>query len=1084
MYENESNHEQESDESFENSADNSELAHLIEKIDTEGTQQINEYFDKRPELRSITDAVMEEIESAKTAPISASTARNVETAIFHLINEALRENATQSNEQDTGKSFVDYSSLIEKNPNDPNILRLQITELKRKLSQTQTEAASVRASVDSEKKEKEKLFQENQKLLKEKNEMSLSNQKQVQELKLHIQDLEEQITSAADQDRRGGETVSSLKKRLRDADINAEADKREIDELKQMLQRKTKAIQTLKEKLKMGDIKYEELKVEKTESEMNLSSMFISQSRIHDQKTKSAVTKLIKFVKQQNQQMEVLIRANRRAARVIEKLSKLTEDYEDRLQCAEQDVHELKEQVVERHQDTHVAEEKTDELSKILEARTEELTELREIVAQCVDSAAPKFIVTPEELPELVKDLAMIKADKETADNLVKLNALVDGLTRFSTNMVNNNYAEIKFLKEPAEPVVSDGSLKLDMLNQIEKVREYLETICYSSAEEDPMMSYLAGIKDGDVLSKVTELSPAIVFASICYRMQQKMQADLDELVKVKSVLPFTCTDAELPEAISKYLLDLQPVFNQLLDVLERTLKYHGTTEDIFQCLCKYVEETSQMINELDQDVRPLIGFSGKIVDMPKLLVEALTSMKSELDNYRVGVSKDLDEMTLKNEKERAEYKRQINDLNEQAAKNQGIIDTLQARLDETAAQLHDTRVSCTDIGGKKSDQEREIQQLKDNNEALEAEKQMLLDEKERLENLLKTKQEQNDKNLEEAVQRERQIGEEELERHDKKYQDEIQILSIQINKLSKKLNAQRKKSQEKTVLYNELSKQTTEEIKRLNAEKQELTEQIGGVNKMSRKVTKLEKKLQKEKETNQLITEELSRLSITDSASEVSTREVSFSDESPSKVQLSPPRSPRQHSRSMTTEGISTPRSRIELDSFIKQIGAELDKFIGKEIQWNKARIVDTITAVIARINELEFVVKNKSSTSQRATQLQKDWATWADSLLADYSRTYRKGMSELEMREKLSDIVRATNKKLASMVENLRIQKELMKYELPEKSEEPATLKDLITASRFIALCAKCCEKSSDQKTVVAKQNQGESKTLLSFV
>ena len=1082
------------------STSDDELAEFVNKTITEETPDLNESLHDQPELQDLAKLLLDTITESTKTPMSPKKAQNVELALNYLISEVSPETANDK-DSDTSKTFVDYTSLLAQNPSDINIARLQITELRRKLAQNEQELAKAKKEVKTAQSETDKALKKNAQLTREKNETENKHLQEVQKLNARIQDLESQIQENGDKGRRGDETVESLKRRLRQSEIEIEADKREIEEMKAKLTKQSRKINKLRQMLKMGDIKYEELQLSKTESEMNLSSIFMNQSRIRDEKTKSCVTKLIKFTKQQGEQLAAVIKANHRAADVIARLSQLTEEYEDRMQLYEADLAELKEQVYEANNKSVEVDDRSDELKGLLESRTEELTELRDIITKCVDAAAPRHMITPEQIPDLISDLQDGGVSEEQEEQLERLNALADGLTRFTLTLIRNNYADTNLLEKRAEPIISDGSIRLDVLNQIVGIRDYLDTISYKTAEEDPALAYLAGITDHVDLKDTAEVGASVVLADICGLLKDKMKKDMDELAKVKEVLPFVCDDSELPAAVSQYLLELQPVFQQLLDVLSKTLKFHGTTEDIFQMLCKYVEETSNMMEELDETVRPLIGFSGKITDMPKLIVEALVTMKQDLDNYRKGISRDLTNTVIAADKEKSQFKRQIHDLNEAVERNQGIIDTLQSQLDQTTTQLQETQTSCTDINGKRNEQEQIIQQLKDSNETLETTKKMLLDERQRLENVLKQRQEQNDQNLQEAVEHERQVGQEELERQKKKYEEEIQVLSMQINKLGKKLNIERKKCQEKTVLYNQLSDETRDQIQKLNAEKQELADQLDEKSRLDKKVTRLERKLNKERETNQHLTEEMSRISIGESPSKASFTSVSMQ-KSPrtSRMDSQIPGSPRTPTRLSQTGGANnttnataaaTARSRYELDSFIQQLGNELQRFLGQTIQWNRARVVETVKSVIDRIKEVERETQGRNTNAARLSHLQSQWVQWADNLLAEFGRGYRPGMTEFEMRAKISDLVSCTNKKLIDIIENLRQQKALIAEGLPEKSDEENDQKkpkfaDLARASLFLALAAtnSGSKKGQNQRSVVAKHDKTKTTTSLSFV
>ena len=1151
------------------SSSGASLKEYVEATYNSNPPQLVDTVQDFPQLQKLAQLIHEELTAGGEGESGQVDLNVIDQAVRHLFNDFYELKYQQDNQDGNdanAKSFVDYTSLLAQNPSDVNIANLQITELKRQINVLKSDCETYKRERKQANADLDAMIQKNAKLNKEKEDLKTQNLKEITDYQHQVRELEDKLFNNDGQTHQYGETISQLKSQMRSLEDDLEVSRRENAAIKERLEQKNKLINELRMRIKHGDQKYEQLEQEKAESEMTLSSQLITQRSIQDQKTRAALTKLIKHNKKQSKELEAVIEANHRAASVIEKQEQLLDEYTDRTACYEQDLQTAYEDLNEMREQMDETNGKNGELTSVLESRTEELTELRSIVSDCMDIVGAKHSITQEQLPELINELSMQKIDPETEETLEKLTALTDGLTRLVVQLMRDGNGNVTILKEKQEPVLKDSNMKLDILNEIAAIRQDLSRITFSSAEEDPVMRYLDGMEKEIDLNEQTQFSAAAVLAAVSQRFREYADYEIGELVKIRQVLPFVCSDAELPSAVAQYLLELQPVFQKLLDVISKTLHYHGSTEDIFQCLCKYVEETSNMMTELDDLVRPLIGFSGKIVSMPAVIAEALTDMKAQLDQHRKGVSEELTNSMIQSDKEKSQFKRKITELDDLVHRNQSIIDTLQTQLDKTASQLQESQTSMDDLEEKSQATQRTVEQLKESNQALEITKEMLLKDRERMEETMKQRQDAHSQRMEQAVMNERKLSEEEIERQKKKYEEEIQQLSMQISKTTKKLTLERKKSQEKTVLYNELSHRSREDIRRLTEEKNELAAQLEQTHRLEKKVTKLRTKLSAERDKSQQLEDTVSRLSAQASprASPRSPGYQQQSFQSPSQshsfadfpqstqersltqIPASPKQSPRfsprnipvnsprstvidQKSPSQISGGQNqsfsraslgskerqnysyasrdpsefpvSPRSRMELDSFIQQIGDELDTFMNRQINWNKQRVLTTVAAIVERIDVLEKEKKQRGAATSRLSQLQGEWTTWADQLLAKYGRNYRKGMTENEMRTKIADtIAMASQKRMLDVIESLREQKQLLLSGVPltkethynneeeEEEEEPEQQKlsfsDLARASLFIAATKTIAQQTkSPTKSVAASHNNEDHNTSLSF-
>lgn len=1089
------------------------------------------------DLAEIGNKLHSVLESAQTAPIQAETAQSIDLVLRHIISSIA--------ESKHNESVAELSTMFAQRPSDVNIERLKLIELQRENATLKSNNAEKAQEIQLAHKETDAANDRNAQLQKEKDAMEAKFNEEISKLKSQISSLQEELTGQTDKDHKMSDSVASMEKRLRDAEAETENVKRQLEEAVNRLKLKNDYINKLQAKIQLSKSEYEQLKVEKSQSEMTLSQQIKMQSMDSESKTKNLIIKLTNHIHDQDKQIQSIIQANHNAALIIERQNQLIDEYDAQASTFQMHLNDADGEIENLQNELEEVTTMKDSTQNILDSRTEELANLRNVVAQCIENAAPKWSITEDGLPGLIRELTATKIDPETAKNLQDLTAMVDSLSRFIVELIRNNHADINILRNIQRPVLTDGTLRLDILNEMAKVRSLLKDITYSSAEEDPLCAYLCGVDENFQLKNTPDAAASAVLACICAKLREFTQKEFDELRKVKQVLPFVCLDNELPTAVTQYILELQPVFKQLLDVIGKTLNFHGSTADIFQCLCKYIEETSNMLNDLDTGVRPLIGYAGKIVGIPAVIKQALTELREDLNLHRNGVSKEIMNAKLEQEKEKASWRRKIQELEGQLEKNGEVIADLHKQIDELAAKLKKEQQGGRDATQQAKVVARDLESQKEANKVLESSRDMAIKERDAMEATMKERQEKFEERLTAVLEHERKINQEEKDRLEKRLREEITSLSNELGMARSKIKKEQGKVRRITDMYNDLQDQRSTERNQTEAEKSTLILALSDSDKQARKMKALRTKLEEERQKNVELQKELKK------HQNAANQQSSFAQQLRSTLSGSPsptasptrysepasPTSPRTRSidglhmsptksspqKNNSTQLSSQPntvlmnqnlsqtaimRQRHEVENFVAELGEILTTFIGKDIRWNRQRVIKTVEALIAKVESMDN--EREELRQSRFAQMNHEWQEWADQILLRKSPGYKGGATETEMRTRLNDLICLVSPRSISAIDSLRAQKELLikqnsenqqqqqpqennnneeeenhektterSVEEEEKKDNATTLVRLLRVALFIAATTK-----KPQKPVVAQTEPGTNVTKISFM
>lgn len=1009
---------------------NDALTKYLEESYTKPPPQLVELFQEVPHLTKLAELIHNLFQSSQEKPISRENSELCEKGICYLIHDyiTMKENAAQANQSlGKAKKLVDYAALLAQNPTDITLAKLQILELQRDNQDYTNKIEELCKEIRIHQDENEKMFNEKNQLINELARQANQHKDEISKFKYEYNKLEDARQQASDQTKIDAEEISRLRKLLNDSRDETSNVNREVKELQEQLEAKTNRINQLRAELQKKDIEFEEFKIKKEKDQETLSTEFFTQSRIFEDKSNAATRKLARYIKNQAKQLDTLIETNRRATIVIQKQNDLLDRYEEELSNEKESNNNVNQQYLDVCDELEELRDEFNSTSTALGQSDTELNKLRSIVERSCNNLAPMFACTPDTLPDACHDLGSTRIDPETASVLRGLNSSCDALSRFIVDLLRTGKANLEFLKE--KPIKFTSADKSDILHEVEQTRLFLEKCAYADASEEPAAKYLVDASSKFTFEDKDNVALSSVLAQILCRFREFLQNMVDKLGTVRKVLPaFDCTDYELPAAVADYINQLQPVFQQLLNVIATTLHYHGDVKDVFACLCKFIEESSFVIEYLDENIRPLINFNGKMTDLPAKLQEVLEEYKDITENVEMTTKKAYNDALIKFDKERCVLDRKIDDLNDTIVKKERMNISLQKQLEKLAAELQEANNTNEDLNIQHVEDTKANQVLTMKLQTSDETVERLIKERDRLELTIKERSESYEKRLTDALQKERNLMESSQEREKKRYVEQQKLLENQIKELSRKYEEAKANANQTAKLYNEQSVEHQKIMKKMQAEKLDLTstlEQLQNEPLSNKLVEELQQKLADARVKNRELFAEIERMKT--------------QKPQPKSVLLSPmPKSPQpMRERSSIIGGNSSvvsQNSAREKVAFVSQLGNLLSPFIGQEITWSRPRVIKTVQALLQRVELLEQTLDKKKQKSE--------WPQWAEETLKAALPKYKGGLTDPELRTQIADICIgcANRTKLIDMIQILRDEKKA----LIEKSHDQGNVSD----------------------------------------
>ena len=1073
------------------------LSKYLEDSYTKPPPELGDLFPDSPHLTKLAELLHELFATANEKPLTRESAQLAELGTRHLINEftTMKENSIKADTSlGKAKTMVDYAALLAQNPTDITLAKLQILELQREKQELENKIQELSQEVRTLQDENEKQYSEKTRLQNKFNLTINQHRDEISKRKYEYNQLEDSKQTTEDRLKLTEEEVSRLKRAYNDAKDDLIASNTENRALKERLNQKNDLITKLRTELKKKNINFTEFKQQKERELSEMSTSLLSASRIFEDKSTEALKRLARYIQQQNSEIQLLKDANLKATECIDKQYQLLDKYEEEFLKTQHNHDEALTDLLTAKDENEQLKEELESARSQLENANNELFTLREIVESSCSNLAPAYVVTPDQLPDICRELSGTRIDKETAKILRKLNSTAEALSRFVAMLVKDGVANIEFLQD--DPITFTQTEKADILNALEEVNMFLQTLSYQDPEEDPATKQLLKPSTKFNANKDEEMPLSWAYAAINARFRSFITDMVTEFNKIRHVLPgFDCSDFALPKAVSEYILQLQPTLAQLLNVCSKTLHYHGDINDVFNCLCKYVEESSVILTIIDEDIRPILDYNGKLADVGPFLYSSIKELKEYFDSMDKVEIRKLTDTLLQADKDRANYERQLTNLNDVINTKERMNNNLQKQLEKIAGDLQNAQNTIEDLNVIKQDQEKTIEINTMNITALSDSVTKLTNENQRLESTLRDRSKLYETRLEQALQKEREVHEDSIQREKRRYEGQQELLENQVKELTAKLQDCKTNLQNTIQMYNQQSFAFQRTTRKLEQDKLDISTTYEDAKRgPSKEIEKLKKKMADAKMKNRELVAEIHRLheqlaeyknktipdtklSSVQSPERKRTQKQQQQQPRPSILTQQPPNNTSYMSDMQSnTSALQSPSKVGKSESqLVEQLGKILDSFINKNITWTKSRIIKTVQAIVSRNEQLE-----KPQTKQR---INTEWSQWADSLLHRIDRKFKGPISDGEMRQQIGDIaIGAVNRaKLIDMIQILRDEKAtlIQTANLPQ-SNQKVTMKNLSMIALFIAITKKNRSVSSPSRVV---KTEGTSTALRSM-
>lgn len=1079
------------------SSHNSDYA--IEDVSSQNNAIITEYLNERsehlPELAEISNfssdlqeivlLISNVLNSSKDNFVPSENVFEIERGFRFIVGKLMAKN--------TGNSS-NYMHLLSNRISSDNAIKFHISDLQRKLQDLEFH---LRLSSEENREVNVKLdsaFKENVELKQRIMNMENKHKEKIDLLQREKMVLDDKYHQSKDISKRCNERIAFLEREVAYSHERIESLTNKVEDLKDSLNKKREVINKLNASLANERARFEQLNFAKLESEKAASSEHITQPKVTDDNNRVSFNKLLREYKEQALHLSRVTDANRKAAETIIRQQQILDEFESEVQCVIEENSDLKGELEDVRAAHKEVSSEMDKVKILLENRTEELTELRNIVSDCLETLAPTYATTLNRLPETVRLLASKRTDPQTLSVLEKYSSYLGGLTLFVTQLLRGEKPDIKLLRDRNAFISIDHNLRLDILSELSRIRHFCETNLYPSNSDNNVINYLLDFKEEDI-PNTPDINIAVVLSYCCARLRRFAENQIEELSHVRDVLPSVdCSPEELSSAVAQYLLELKPVFNQFIEITGKTLKYHGSTNDIFACLCKYVEETSVVMTELEEKVRPIVGYSGKIANLPAFLVQVFNSEKERPANV---TNRDLTDSLVQADKEKSAFIRKIDELQDSIKMKENINNNLRAEIQKINEQLLVFRGENKKLYDKNTENERlicELYMIKDN---LEHKNNYLVDEEEKLRDIMEKRKNSYEDRLNQTIEDQRKLREDEKSRLEKRYTEQLEVYKEQLERTSEKYLDEKNKNQDLVNMYNEAQKQTQIVRQELESRRIELENELEKARKspeLKKRVKYLENQLSEAKYKNKQLIEEKNRISSMNNYGSLKlgscTGSHSIMDSSSYNCNTSLSSSNTSLRGNYTNTAIGsqkmhTPaRARAELDQFITNLGTELNEYFNEvqDYSWSKSRVLMAISAMVRKLKEVEAISPDSirsNSALLRSAQNNSDWIEWADEMLKSTYRHYTIDMSEDEKRARIEDLLNSSigGDRLINIISNLRDQKKLLSSLVPHdgttpRNQEPK-MKSLLSSILFVSILVNYVKSSRNRpRFVTARQ------------
>lgn len=914
----------------------------------------------------------------------------------------------------------------------------EIYELKRELAQLRSENATLKSQqteshgeVNSMIEEIDNLYQVKSKLYLQINQAKLAYEEELSKqrakytiLEEHYNDLNSEIKSLKDRNNR---LDFQLNQYIEDIKVQSN----ELNELKEKLTNKTTKITQMSTIIK-------KMKIQLDEKDFLVSSSN-NVVQHQDKKTIQQLAKLnesyqslVQLTQQQEQEINELKEANEKNYQETQDNFQYTQDLQDRIEEKEEIIQSLQSENASLKDELEQTQTHFENTKDNLYKLKQEFDDIKQAVKKITKSTGVSINQIPDYLIKLQSEINMQKDGQ--SQNI----CIINSFTKFLTRLFEKETIELPFLKGTSSTIVlEDPQVRIDVINSINQLRNTIQDD--KTIKSDPFFDSIFGSQT-QVQSAITrhisrgDYADHAVIIALCHansKLQAALSVHNQNLMNVKKLIPDCEDDESIIASVTKYLKGMKPFISKLDKVLKTTLKYNGDTSDTFSLLNDFIDEMQELISLIDREIRPIIEYNGPLTGLPTFTHQFILDLQTELEETSKVAADEIEAIRAEFDQEKQELEKSLKDSSNIELTSSQITD-YQEKLAQKEKEIESLKEQLEDALDARTDLEETFNTFHANNADYEAKCRVLLNERDRLNQIIEEKTKIFNERIESTRKFERQRTEEELRRMEKRMKDQQDASESQINESTQKLLATKKKLAELEQSYEASKQKKKDAIRQLIIQNQKLMHKLSKA------------KLMNSESPNKTETM-LDSFSLSSTPINTPTKRFTQSLSSPMSAQA------------------STPTTYDDQARFNSQITRILSRYTKQETGWTKSRILTTLNLMVDRLSHID---KNSAISSPSSSPVPKyqspaqdfGWVQWAQNLLNNADQH----LSPASLRSAISDLVQSSSNKskFISIVHSLRYQKQfLLNHDSHEysKTDKPIKMRGIVLSIVFLKLSHK---------------------------
>ena len=750
------------------------LSKFLRESFTSEPPYLYESLSGNPRLQKLGDLVQNLLAFGRDNAISGEAVESLELALRHMVHETVSFAST------TIQSTVSVTKVQESSHS------LDTAKVNAELEELKLENAELKGNLKSSEEQVSILRSRTRDLQEELNSLSSRSLSYKQEFELAAQErmryaaLEEKYHDLLGRLKVGETTKANLEEQIKKANAEYSAAFEDLKKARQLISKK-------REKLASYKAENQKLKIllEEKEEELIIVELQSSVERDRSQRRSSCSEQDLSV----NREELRLNAENGRLASVIQELTEQKGQLEKEKDTMEEEKSDLLRQVNDMKNDMSEKVSECEALREQLTTRSQEVEELAtendELRAELdtVRRSLKKAQKHPDGKPPLPPAQSPTKDGDQTFVD--RLKEWVNGYAAFITYLIDHDEVELHLLNGVPKFPERMAALLTEKINQ--SLRFVRRT---GMAGNIPLFDAAFGNPEATaVLVKSLEASedylPAFsVFATITNKLIAQIEANAKRVEKICQLLHIdTSSEDKMLDDVFKYHMDHQPLFDKVVAILESKFEVPINRDNILACLDEFVNESTEIVDELQNELGEYVAPSCKPVEIPRKVLEYITSMNVALEQARARLS---DGKTFQNELREAQSNLSI--MNDKLEASEIHKNQLSLRLKEKEASILRLTEQLEDSMEAKMGTDQALRSLRVMNAELESTCHILRNERDRLKLALSDKAATFEERLEEALSSEKKRCREELERQAKKNAADQDAIRLELEEKSKKL--------------------------------------------------------------------------------------------------------------------------------------------------------------------------------------------------------------------------------------------------------------------------------------------------------